>query len=380
MSCRAVAQFLLLVLLVSASDARADEYDESLHPVSHLISTRLGSLPPFFSGELDFQDASAKLVEARLKFEFADRSVKLKSAYQERNLLVDPLIGAYRKRPILSLYGTSDIVGNLLRSEAEFAYNTLDAKTAESLGREAAKMFRLGLKGDWRGYQYGGDYRSVDKGFLYFKGGESWRSEDLGQIWAETGLGPLRVRATFAQLSENLNESRDRPRITRSAALLLNHKKGKWETGLSSAYSRRSDRFRNGSVADVIAHRLSATYKPIERLKITPMLRYAGEWNRTSGIRSETPSASLTLTYNSWRNVLNFVSGATYRWSRTSDRLSHTRSFGSATKVIWNLGGAFNGRKTLTCEFSYDNHRDFVLPGNSKKTFSAKVLFSVYKF
>ncbi|HXK30800.1 MAG TPA: hypothetical protein VJ646_21340 [Candidatus Binatia bacterium] len=377
---RTVVPFLLLALLVLAANAIADENDESIHAIWHLSPTRLGSLPPFLAGEIGFQDSSTKPVEAQLRFQFADRSIKLKSSYQERNLLVDPLIGENRKRPIFSLFGTSDIVGNLLRSETEFAYNALDARTAESLGRETARMFRVGLKGDWHGHKYGGEYRTLDKGFVHFKGGEAERGEDLTQIWGETGFGPLRLRATFAQLWENINESQDMPRITRSSALLLNYKKGDLETVLSSAYSRRVDGFHDGSVADMLSYELRTTYQPINNLKITPMIRYAGDWNRTSGIRSETPSASLTLTYSSWRNILNFVSSATYHGSRSSDRLSHLRDFGSVTKITWNFGNTFEGRKTLTYEFSYNNHRDLVLSGNSKNAFSTKVFLSVHRF
>lgn len=370
---------ILSVLLLTGRTA-AEELEEFSSILWNFSSTRVGSLPPFRSEQADFRDPSAKPIESQTRFQFVERSILLKSSYQERNLFVGPLVGDIRKRPIYSVNGTSDLVGTWLTNEAELAYNTLDAKTAGSLGRETAKMFRLGLKGDWHGYKYGGEYRSLDKGFVHFRDGEAERSEDLSQIWGETNFGPLRLRATFAQLWENINESRYLPRLTRSSLVSSSYKKGDWETILSSAYSLRADRFRDGSLADVLSHELRTTYQPMKDLKITPMIQFAGEWNRTSGIRTEAPSTSLTLAYHSWRNIFNFVSSTSYNWSQTSDRLAQVRDLRTTASMIWNLGDAFHGRRTLTYEFSYSNHLDAVVRGNSNNLFATRLLLTVHRF
>jgi len=371
---------LWLAAVVSAVYASAQEAEELLPTYWQFSAANLSALPPLLASGGGFQDSTTKPIERRARVRWFDRSLQLKTAYQERKLWSAPLAGAAQKNSIYSLHAATDLLTSLLSGEAEIAYNAFDRNGAEQIGRAMARLFRIALKGDWRGYRYGAEYRSVDKGFMSFKGGPAWRSEAQARFWSEKNFGPLRLRAGLSQLWENLNESRATPRLTRSSSLSLVLHKGSWETALTSVYSYRADRFDGGSAADLIAHELRLTWQPLRGMRISPIMRYTSEANRRGGVGSLARSAGFSLAYQPSRNTLSFVGDTSYHWLRTGDRLTNARDLRSALKLTWHFGDSIKVRPSLTYEISYSRHLDRVLPVNSNSAWATKLLLTIYKF
>lgn len=380
MGSRFSARASLLALLVLVSVCRAGELEPYHHELLNFRPSKIGSLPPFTASGLGFSDPFTKPTESSLSVRFANRIFRVKSSYLDRTLISNPFLGTKRKRSIFSLSGSSEFLGSLLKGESEFGFNSLDHGTAKNLGRAWAKMFRFGLKGGWHGYKYGGEYRSLDKGFMHFKGGESGRSEDSLRVWAEKGFGPFHLKATLSQLWEDLNESEQMPRVSRSSALSLKYTKGAWQTRVSSAYNQRTDRFQGGTAADAFSQEFRTEYKPLKAFKLIPLLRFASERDRNSGVRSTTPSASFTVTYVSWRNILKLAGQVSYKWARTSDRQTHRRDLNSSVKMTWSFDHRVPERKKLIWELSYSNHRDLIARVNSKESFSTKLTLTIHQF
>ncbi len=370
----------LLALLVVVPLCRAEEPEPYQYGLFDFTPTSIGSLPPFTASDLRINDPSAKAVESSVRLRFVERIFKVKSSYLERAETVNPFLGTQRRRNVFSLSASSDLLGRTLGIDSEFGFNSLDQGAAESLGRTWANMYRIALNGDWRGYKYGGEYRSLDKGFMHFKGGESGRSEDSLRIWSEKSFGPIRLKVTLSQLWENLNESEQTPRVTRNSALSLKHKTGDWQTSVSSAFSQRTDRFHGGTTADASSHEIRGVYQPFKALKITPLIKYASELNRSSGVRSRMPSASLDVLYASWRDVFKFAARVSYQWVRSSDRSTLYRNLNSGAKIIWNFDPQIPGLKTLSWEFSYASHRDGIARVNSQRSLGTKLTLTIRRF
>ena len=372
------AAIVLLVLAAKCSwsdDRRAYAYDGY-----HSNSLALRGLPPFDVAQSGFLDNSSKPLESQGRFKIADYVLRMQTAYQERHALLNPFTRERSTRNIFALQARTDLLNEQLQGEAEIAYNSLDANGSRMLGQERVGLYRFNFHGRWRGYRYGTEFRSVQKGFMHFRGDEAHRSEDSIQFWGESRVGAVNVKARLSQLWENLNEASATPRVTRGSEVSFNYRKNKWNTLVSSAYNVRQDHFDGGATADLYAMELRTTYQPIAGFKIMPRFAYSGEHRRDAAVRTESPLGSLTLSYESWRKWFTLSSHTQFQWSRSSDRLSHVRDFSSTIRWLWQLDKTTQGRKTLSLEMGFSHHRDLVIRGNSTGGFSTRLMFTLLKF
>jgi hypothetical protein len=381
MGCRILMQISLIVACIVGAVAWGEETRRFINGSPYFSTAGLASYPTFVFGNSVFQLPDARPVESSVQFHLAERTLRLKTSYFEKNFPQDPLDGENRRRRVMSIVGTSDLVGDLLKSETGFAYNPFSPGMFAGPGAEIPTMFRFGVKGKWQGYQYGAEYRSSDKDFMNLKGSEARRSEKASRIWGERAFGPVRVNMALSQLWTNVNEISNQRRVTRRTSASVHLKKSNWDTKISSHYQLRKDRFLDGKTVEEMSQELRTSYKPVDFLKISPRFKLREEWDRTSGVRTENPLVSLSFTLKSRREILNITGSTSYGWTRSSDRLTNARNFWSKAKLIWNLRRSFRGvEKRLSLEVSYRNKVDLISRGNSGDDFSAKVLFTVFSF
>lgn len=371
----------LVAVCLLGGIAWAEDRNGPFYRTPSFFPSETADLPPYIFSDAAIQAADARPVESFFHFRFAKRTLKFKTSYFEKKFSPDPLSGENKRRRVLSVLGSSELVGELLKGESEFAYNPFTPGTMEGFGKPIAKLFRFRLAGKWNVDGYGAEFLSADKGFMNLKGSEARRSARTVRAWGEHGFGPVRVKATVAQLWENVDEDSNRPRMTKSALVSAKYTKSKWRTTLSSDYRTRRDDFSGGDTTAFLSHELKTLYRPVSGLSFSPRLKYAQKWNRTERIRTRSPSLSMVIDYRTWRDVLKIKGFVSYAWSRSSDGLTDTRDFKTTAKMLWNLGGLFRTRQSrLSFEISYKHRVDHIMRANSGGEFSTKLLLAVLSF
>jgi hypothetical protein len=370
----------LLMVFSSVGPLAADELDSALYRPDYLLTPgKLGSLPPFIDSEVGFREPAIQPTESRLRVNFADRTFSIKTSYLERKTIPDTLTAQERQSSVFSLFGNSDLAGEQLKSEGEFSFNTVGVK-GEGVSGDTPKKLRLALKGAWHAYNYGLDLRSTDEGFLDLSGAQLNRGEGVSQIWGETSFGQLRVKTTLGQISDSLTESPEATRITRASSLSLDYRMAGWQTVLTSSYGLRNDRNDKGSSAEIFSHELRTSYQLSPELRLIPLLRFAEERDKSSGIRSEMPSTGWTITYSAWRNIVDIVGSTSVNWAQSSDRVTNSKDLNSTGKIVWKLNESSEMLKTFSYELSYMNHLDLIESCRSTSGFSTKIVLTVYRF
>jgi hypothetical protein len=124
-----------------------------------------------------------------------------------------------------------------------------------------------------------------------------------------------------------------------------------WDLRLASSYILASDLLNGEADGNIKAQTLSAVLRPINTLIITPAFTYRQELRSRSGIRIETPVASLAVSYErnprllfsavgnygSFRSSDGLIDNETLRWQGMMDWAMYTSSEWT-TKIVFEAG------------------------------------------
>jgi hypothetical protein len=317
-------------------------------------------------------------VARTFSLDLAPRIIELKTSYLEKretgnaftNWSSEPKVGNF-----LDVVATSSPFDGRLVGEGELAYSTLSFSTT---GEQRPTMSRLGLKGNWAGMSYGADYKSFGSGFAAPSGVKIDHDRDESQVWSQYNFGFLRVKSAIGELWEK-NSDTNQLSLTRTAITSLNLSKSNWNALLSSNYSvlRQGTGFNEKIVA--FTNGLSFSYRPTTILTIEPNLGLKDEWDRSTGLRTETPSAGLVLLSTPLRDV-QLTGRASYARGISEDPFKDGSTINTGASLNWKLGKSLIGEQFLSFQIEYKNQLFLNSPSNSQEHLSGLLQLKIVGF
>jgi hypothetical protein len=273
----------------------------------------------------------------------------------------------------------------------------------------ASRMIRVGLTGTSGTMRYGMMYRHAGNAFLNVPDqsvrelwgewktgfttlrsviGQAWnnvagdatqaRLEQtygrVGLAWTKPAWPELSLTYAHNSLSSALEPLGMTPQRTQSHIIesALAYTGTQWTVRLASNYILSSDLLRNGTETNTKIHMLTASFRPMNTLTITPMLIYREEIQPWSGVRTEAPAGSLALQYKHSRQLLISATG-NYTSTRSNDGLIDTESVGGKGTLAWNLQPSLTWTALLAIEAGYSRLSNRVTPSADTEDISGIV-------
>jgi len=320
--------------------------------------------------------SSQNIYENRYQVNFGPQVVNIRASYRERpdlNLNSDPATDNIQR--YFDLRATSALAGTSLVGEGEIAYNALNSFD----GNMEPGMGRFGLKHRWRDLTYGADYKSIAKGFTPIAGTIADQSRDEAQIWGEHRLGPFNLRGAIGQSWEQVIDAADL-RVTRSAAAAIQINRGQWGGSFSTSYGLIGQGSAPNEENTVFIKRLTTSYRPSDFLVLEPNFSLKQEWNQSTGVRTQTPTTGLSLTYSPLQSAIRLTGGASFSRIFNRDGSNDVSIHGTSAVVDWKIGKFLGRNDTVSFTFNYDRQLDRVFRANSHDGLSSMLQFKFAGF
>src|SRR5262249_17888763 len=158
------------------------------------------------------------------------------------------------------------------------------------------RMTRFGLKHRWGDFSYGADYRSFGKGFVSITGTKVNQARDEAQLWGERSLGAFKLRGSLGESWERLSDI-EQLKLTQTATAALNCNKPEWGGWLTSSYSLTGGGTDLNQEITAFTNTFVSSYRPLTALSLGQNFSIKEERDQSTGIRTETPTAALTVVY-----------------------------------------------------------------------------------
>lgn len=320
---------------------------------------------------------------------------------------------------IEQLLATTTWFSGKLGTEAEVAYTPTGVgwPMAAIMGNTqvdaSARMFRIGLTGSEGSFRYGVTFRQAGQGFLL--------SPDRAsrEIWSEWKTGWMTFRNAVGQTWNNVEGEATRSRLEQTygrIGLFLskplwpefsvtysrnslnsmfepigvapqrssNHtiegavtlQRPGWDIRFASSYILASDLLRGAADSNIRAQTLSAILRPINTLTITPALAYRQEFQSWSGVRIDSPTASLALSYQQSARLL-FSTVGNYSSSHSSDGLIRNENLRWRGTLDWALHSSTEWVTKIGFEAGYNCVTDRVARSNNIEDISGLVRLGI---
>ena len=286
-------------------------------------------------------------------------------------------------------------------TEAEVAANHAAAPGDDP----SARMMRLGVIGSTGLLRYGMSYRTADQTFSQRAG------QEQSDAWGEWKSGPMAIRSAFGQRTpqdtdasgyrpeqtyQRVDVSWNRPAWPRVAFSLaqnaasntmnplslspqrVDHRRieaavgygeAMWDAKLASSYGLETDLLRDGAESQVHTQTVTASLRPMETLTIIPMLGYRAERPEWSGARIDSPSASLSMSYQQSQRV-SITAMGNYFGQRSTDKLIDLDSIGGKGTVSWELEPLRDWKPQLSLEGGYNLQVNRLMPSAQMENIS----------
>ncbi len=273
----------------------------------------------------------------------------------------------------------------------------------------ANRMMRIGLTGVTGAVRYGVSYRQAGQAF--YNGADQavreawgeWKSglttirSAVGQQWNNVAGDPTRSRLeqtyervgliwnkpqwpnlslTYARTS--LNSALDPVGVdpqrfsNHSLEAAVAYNSARWNARLASSYIFGSDLLRNGAENHVNVQMLTCSFRPLNTLTISPTLAYRAEQQDWSGVRIDSPSASLAMQYRQSRRLLISAMG-NYTGSRSSDRLIDMEKVGGRGILAWDVPQSSHWTTLISLEAGYNRLTNRAAPSSDTEDISGLV-------
>jgi hypothetical protein len=283
----------------------------------------------------------------------------------------------------------------------------------DTRGDESHRMVRLGLTSTAESVRYGALYRSAEQAFLngpdqamrevwgeWKSGwttlrsaiGEQWNNvagdstrSRLEQTYGRVGLGWKRptwpeLSLTYAHNSLNsaLEPISIAPQRSHNHSLetALAYNGMSWNARLASSYILGSDLLRGGAETTMRMQMLTAAFRPLNTFAISPTLGYREEVQNWSGVRINSPSASVALQYRQSQQLLISAMG-NYAGTRSSDRLIDTELMGGKGILAWDLQRSQAWTTLISLEAGYNRMTNHVTPAADTEDISGLIRLSL---
>ena len=279
----------------------------------------------------------------------------------------------------------------------------------DTRGDAAQRMVRLGLTGTAGSIRYGMLSRSSGQAFL------NGPDQALREVWGEWKTGWITLRSAIGEQWNNVAEDATRSRLeqtygrvglawnrptwphitltyaqnslnsaldplgiapqrshnhTLESALAYNGMG--WNARYASSYILGSDLLRDGAETTVRMQVLTAAFRPSNTLAISPTFGYREEAQNWSGVRINSPSASIALQYRKSQQLLISAMG-NYAGTRSSDRLIHTELVGGKGILAWNLQRSQTWTTLISLEAGYNRTTNHMAPSANTEDISGLI-------
>lgn len=271
------------------------------------------------------------------------------------------------------------------------------------------RMIRLGLTGTAGSLHYGILSRSAGPAFLI--GPDQARRE----VWGEWTSGWTTLRSAIGQQWNNVVEDAGRPRLeqtygrfglawkrpiwpemtltyahnslnstleplgiapqrshSHSLESALAYTGIDWNLRLASSYILVSDLLRGRSEATVRMQMLTAAFCPWNTLTISPALGYREEVQDLSGVRINSPSASIALQYRQNQEIVISAMG-NYAGTRSSDGLIDMVHMGGRGRLAWDIQRSQGWTTLISFEAGYNRMANRATPAAGTEDISGLV-------
>jgi hypothetical protein len=336
------------------------------------------TLPPF--AQIESKPLSPALATKSFSLDLGLQVVKLQTSFVEKKENPDALKGVLEEglsRRYLNFLATSSSPSSGLLTEGEFSYNPSDSLKAQCDCGEEPRMLRLSMKDQWAGLTLGADYRSIGKGFTFVTGEKVDQSRDEGRLWGERNFGPFNLRGSIGQSWERLSDT-DQFRLTKTASTGLNFNRAEWGGGWISSFSMMGPNADASHDTAVYSQTLSGAYRPVAGLSLGSNLTMKQERNISTGFRTDTPGAGLTLSYTPSRNRFTLTGSTGY--TRSFSGSSNVEKVDLMAGINWKLGRFLATDDVLSFNLKYNRQLDYALPGASHDDLSGMFQLKVLGF
>lgn len=279
----------------------------------------------------------------------------------------------------------------------------------DTRGATSQRMVRLGLTGIAGTVRYGMLSRSAGQAFFNgpdlamrevwgeWKAGWTTLRSAIGQQWNNVAGDSARSRleqtygriglvwkrptwpeATLTYARNSLSSALDPLGIIPQRSLnhtiesALAYTGMGWNARLASSYILGSDLLRGGAETTVRMQLLTAAFRPLNTLTISPTLGYREEAQSWSGVRINSPSASVALQYRHSQQLLISAMG-NYSGTRSSDGLIDTKQMGGKGILAWNLPRSRAWTTLVSFEAGYNRMTNHVTPSADTEDISGVI-------
>lgn len=380
-----LAQILLFTLTAFGQSSWAVEAPETSSHVKALSFDELNLVAP--------GDQLPALQGFSWRFK-ENLSMKTSSAAQPNSSArLRELFGKADDEKSLDFLARSSLFQGALVGEGEFAHAPSASRSVEGRGDPNNRLFRISLTGVQGTFRYGFNNRTAGKAFL------NTPDQDMKEVWGEWSHGIVRLRNSLAKSYNNVDEDPRQLRLTQllsktsvtfappswpeiglsysrgssfsslepigvmpqrsisdSVDASLSYRRPTWNTRISSAFYSSIDLLRPSGETIGVAHTVSGSYRLTNSLTLNPTVSLRRDRQQWSGVRIETPSTSLAVTYRADESF-NFMATGTYTQSQSSDGLVNTSTISATSVVSWIPGGSVQKGPSFSLATNYTTIR-----------------------
>lgn len=308
--------------------------------------------------------------------------------------LKDFLVEAQDNRTVGVRMKTSFWSGRI-SGEGEVAErSTSDVSALQDANALRRRLLRFGLTGALDRFRYGATYRVAGEGFTVLQ------DQAMREVWGEWTLSVVRLKTAVSERWNNLAKDPRRPRITgvqeRASLVLaprswpeislsyghsssisslepvgilpqrnfvdtleaaLFYRRPRWEARFFSSYWFSSDQLHANQRTTGLAHAVSGLYRLTDALTVTPSLGLREDQQQWSGVRIETPSASLAVAYSP-SAMLHLAASGSYSRTHSSDGAIDSSVYRMTSALTWTCCETAKVRTILSFDASYTNALD----------------------
>jgi hypothetical protein len=271
------------------------------------------------------------------------------------------------------------------------------------------RMVRLGLTSTVGSVRYGALYRSAEQAFL------NGPDQAMREVWGEWKTGWNTLRSAIGRQWNNVAGDATRSRVEQTYGrvglawkrptwpeLTLTYARNSlssaleplgitsqrsynhtlesalayagtgWNARLASSYILGSDLLHRGAETTARMQMITAAFRPLNTLAISPTLGYREELQDWSGVRITSPSASVALQYKQSRQLLISAMG-NYADTRSSDGLINTEQVGGKGILAWDVQGSQECTTLISLEAGYNRMTNHVTPATNTEDISGLI-------
>jgi hypothetical protein len=200
------------------------------------------------------------------------------------------------------------------------------------------------------------------------------------EVWGEWKNGLTSLRSAIGQQHNNVDGDPTRARLEQNYGRVgLSWNNAAWNAGLTSSYILGADPLRNGSDNRIKMQTVTASVRPLNTLTIAPLLGYRTEQQDWSGVRIDSPSASLAMNYKQSQQLLISAIG-NYSGIRSSDRLIDLENVGGKGILAWDIQESRGWTTRMSLEGGYNRQTNRVMSSAETQDISGLLRFVLAPF